>query len=146
MTMEIVGDLRHAASKTLQCCCHCCLHLFGLVDSFQDVNLGCLGSKHAGRQWLLHLQRVVKSCEPKTYRGITSFKTEVFLYCNRNVILKKRSTRVSKKRQETLLQYEESAEADANNQSTTTNALERLANHVHRTREDGLIQLFLVTQ
>eukprot|EP00435_Cladocopium_sp_Y103_P041270 s61_g11.t1 len=40
--------------------------------------------------------------------------------------------------QETLLQYEESAEADANNQKTTTNALERLANHVHRTREELL--------
>lgn len=40
--------------------------------------------------------------------------------------------------QETLLQYEESAEAEENNQKTTTNALERLANHVHRTREELL--------
>jgi hypothetical protein len=28
---------------------------------------------------------------------------------------------------------------DANNQKTTTNALERLANHVHRTREDRVM-------
>lgn len=30
-------------------------------------------------------------------------------------------------------------QVDANNQKTTTNALERLANHVHRTREDRVM-------